>query len=171
MYKDNQANSVAAEVGMHKIAGVFKPWNCSIEKIITTVYKYYPRRVMRVMEILEEEGFSSLKQANRRTLSDHLLGLDEVFQIPTKSGRFITVGVDVTINSEEVENKRRKLNKFKPMLNELDINYTIVAIWSDTTPVAQWSQQQQKAMARKIIAQVQGQIELDTFVGEMVLSL
>ncbi len=161
----------AAEYAMHKICKQFIPWDKSAKEIIKVAIKYFPQRVEKVEWVLLDQGYDNLYQANIKVLADHILGLDEVFCLRTKSGKLITVGLDVTINPQELIAKPKKLQRLKPMLQDLGIDLVIVVLWQISSSPSSWSTQEKEQITDKIKTQVKMMRATKQWVTDITLIL
>jgi hypothetical protein len=163
MLQDNYDgyNADAAEEAMFKLYGQFgRIWDYPTgSSLIKTAKAVNPKRLIEAAQGAEaavQAGTQaySLYEMGGQQVADKLLGLDVVIvhtEYPDDSDpREVVVGIDVTVNPEEIGRKLKKLNGLKGLINASGIDKVLVCYWALTTPMAELSNKDK----RKLVAQL-----------------
>ncbi len=151
---NNKVNGqVAEQIMVLRSKELFQEWenkpdNYTIQVIVE---HFKPGYIKRVMTHLKDEGFESIDQVPLRLLQNNLLGLDNVFGLVLKDGSVINIGVDITVYSDMIESKIRKLNDFRPQLKTLGISGCLVINWEVEKLPKDWTKNDKKIMRKQIL--------------------
>lgn len=149
----------------------FGKMKLSFISIIKIANKHNSSRVNNVLSWLEKEGYRSPEDTPIDLLIDKLLAIDSYFSLPTKSGKEINIGVDVTLNPNEVRSKFNKLKSMETMLKEQGFHNVLVVEFAVKKSFKDWTKEDVQSLKRQLVVAIQATRNNKHFANSITLSL
>ena len=125
---------------MRKLAGEYLNYVRFNKEELLILTKHYPKRYQAVQKGVRKDFDMDLEELGADLILDHFYGLDLVVDLETESGEVIRVGIDVTVNPNEVQKKLDKgSQEIKGLLQDLGIQRFLVVLYQVEKPYNQES--------------------------------